>query len=223
MPCNLLGGDEIMIISALRNLHKTSTSRGREGFTLIELLIVVTIIAVLAAIAVPNFLEAQTRAKVSHDRADMRTLATALEAYRIDENAYPLDWYYLSRSGITPPGIGAIDSLLSLDTITTPIAYLTALPQSAFASFMTEFQSALAPLNTERFDHYFYDGSDAVGFYRVFEYANFPFDVNQVEWFLSSPGPNRVYDSIDTAAYDPTNGTVSEGNLFRSSAHPEGI
>jgi prepilin-type N-terminal cleavage/methylation domain-containing protein len=63
--------------------------RTRLAFTLIELLIVAAIIAILAAIAVPNFLAAQTRAKVSRVRADMRTVATALEAYRTDWAIYP--------------------------------------------------------------------------------------------------------------------------------------
>ncbi|HUT24281.1 MAG TPA: prepilin-type N-terminal cleavage/methylation domain-containing protein, partial [Sumerlaeia bacterium] len=57
------------------------------GFTLIELLIVVAIIAILAAIAVPNFLEAQVRSMVSRVRADLRSLATAQEAYFTDWNS----------------------------------------------------------------------------------------------------------------------------------------
>ena len=61
----------------------------KKAFTLIELLIVVAIIAILAAIAVPNFLEAQMRAKVSRCNADMRTIATGLESYRVDNNSLP--------------------------------------------------------------------------------------------------------------------------------------
>jgi prepilin-type N-terminal cleavage/methylation domain-containing protein len=61
----------------------------KKAFTLIELLIVVAIIAILAAIAVPNFLEAQVRAKVSRCQNDMRALTTGLEAYAVDYNAYP--------------------------------------------------------------------------------------------------------------------------------------
>ena len=55
-----------------------------RAFTLIELLIVMGIIMILAAVAVPNFLDAYTRAKVSRVHSDMRTLATALESYHAD-------------------------------------------------------------------------------------------------------------------------------------------
>ena len=83
----------------------------RQAFTLIELLIVVAIIAILAAIAVPNFLEAQTRSKVSRVKADMRSVATALEAYAVDNNSYPTG------------SLG--DRLSRVHRLSTPIAYMT--------------------------------------------------------------------------------------------------
>ena len=64
----------------------------KKAFTLIELLIVVAIIAILAAIAVPNFLEAQTRAKVSRVQSDLRTLATGIESYTVDNNKPMTCW-----------------------------------------------------------------------------------------------------------------------------------
>lgn len=61
----------------------------KKAFTLIELLIVVAIIGILAAIAVPNFLNAQVRAKVSRAMADQRTLEMAILQYMNDNNDNP--------------------------------------------------------------------------------------------------------------------------------------
>ena len=88
-----------------------------KGFTLIELLIVVAIIAILAAIAVPNFLEAQTRAKISRVRAEQRTLDLALESYKVDNNKYPLNLMCGYQDYVQ---------------LTTPIAYIESIPTDDF-------------------------------------------------------------------------------------------
>ncbi len=63
--------------------------RRNPGFTLIELLIVVAIIGVIAAIAIPNLLNAMDRGKQKRTMADVRSLGTALETYAIDNTLYP--------------------------------------------------------------------------------------------------------------------------------------
>ena len=63
--------------------------RNAKGFTLIELLIVVAIIGIIVAIAIPNLLNAIQRAKQKRTMGDMRSIGTAAEAYSIDYNAYP--------------------------------------------------------------------------------------------------------------------------------------
>lgn len=63
--------------------------RRQKGFTLIELLIVVAIIGIIAAIAIPNLLNAINRGKQKRTMGDIRTIATAVEAYSTDFNFYP--------------------------------------------------------------------------------------------------------------------------------------
>ena len=62
--------------------------RNQKGFTLIELLIVVAIIGIIAAIAIPNLLNAIQRGKQKRTMSDLRTVATANESYSIDNNQY---------------------------------------------------------------------------------------------------------------------------------------
>ena len=213
-----------------------------KGFTLIELLIVVAIIAILAAIAVPNFLEAQVRSKVSRAKADMRTLATGLEAYRVDNNAYikgnffGLGVYYQPAAGGVPQEEGRILSRLS-----SPIAYVTSglLPDPFFSKQRTgtinETNGSISgPFELPA------DQAEAAKYYKY--YAGDPtsgqfgalatWDRTDTKaaywWILNSPGPDSIYpnmsgllrgdtteEAISNHVYDPTNGTISFGSIFR--------
>ncbi len=62
----------------------------QKGFTLIELLIVVAIIGIIAAIAIPNLLNAIDRGKQKRTMADLRSVGTAVEQYAIDNDVYPV-------------------------------------------------------------------------------------------------------------------------------------
>lgn len=75
--------------------------RNSKGFTLIELLIVVAIIGIIVAIAIPNLLNAIQRAKQRRSMGDIRTTATAIEAYAVDLNRYPPAAGYTIPTGVT--------------------------------------------------------------------------------------------------------------------------
>jgi type IV pilus assembly protein PilA len=68
--------------------------RSRKGFTLIELLIVVAIIGILAAIAIPQFSSYRAKAYNAASTADLKNMKTGMEAYMADQQEYPADVIY---------------------------------------------------------------------------------------------------------------------------------
>lgn len=194
----------------------TNGNTAPRGFTLIELLIVVAIIAILAAIAVPNFLEAQTRARTSRAKADMRALATAIESYYVDWGVAPVP---ADEAGVTiPPQTASVEGFETFTpvSLTTPVAFMTNLPEDPF--FRSEGEISLFHLATR---DYFRDteGDDT-------EYAEFLETVTGApqrssDYYIMSHGPDADHDSPDLlenpdgpALYDPTNGTISSGDII---------
>ncbi|MFH1743415.1 MAG: prepilin-type N-terminal cleavage/methylation domain-containing protein [bacterium] len=115
--------------------------RQSTGFTLIELLIVVAIIGILAAIAVPNFLSAQTRAKIARVEAEHREITTALEAFFVDNSSYPpLTNLDRTVSRLCKESTDICCARIEIGRganarriyLTTPIAYMTSLPFDPF-------------------------------------------------------------------------------------------
>lgn len=68
---------------------KPMMKRLRRGFTLLELMIVVAIIGILAAVAIPNYIDATDEAKAARIQADLATIGAAVEIYRVKTGKYP--------------------------------------------------------------------------------------------------------------------------------------
>ena len=226
----------------------------KRGFTLIELLIVVAIIAILAAIAVPNFLEAQTRAKVARVQSDLRAIATGVEFYRTDHNNYPDGTD--SPSGydpeivnfLTPYGLSnkyygfrvrTATGVVGRDFagITTPIAYMTSIPNDPFVKGCGNWTYCYRPTKKTKNGYVLTSvgpDSDPIGLNqdgRGNTNTQNPFstaidqklgDVSEsaVISFLEGTNTNftdygntRKY--LSQLSYDATNGTLSDGDVLR--------
>ncbi len=166
----------------------------KKGFTLIELLIVVAIIGILAAIAVPNFLNAMLRAKVSRASSELKSLAQAYTMYRMDNNAFT-------------PHIDGDPAQHRF--VTTPIAYFSSSVVDVFADPNGEHGKHISwPWQCCTQGQYHAEPA----FFAFNANSNSPVRSNRnFAYFIISYGPDGLFDG---ETYDPTNGFLSTGNMI---------
>ncbi len=195
-------------------------NRNIRGFTLIELLIVVAIIGILAAIAVPNFLNAQLRARIARTNADLKALSSAIDAYYIDNNSHPNN-----RSHLT----------VNLKGLTTPVSYISSV---GFKDIFKAKQGNTGN-NVESYLYYNYHfmSNPPSGWGTWMINVNRS-DLSTKGYCLSSWGPDRLQNAIEWVyinskdnnealgrqrMYNATNGLISSGDIGRWGGNVSGV
>lgn len=217
------------------------TNHRRSGFTLIEVLIAVAIIAILIALAVPKFVEAQVRSRVVKVKEAQRNLHIALEGYFVDHSAYPPN-NMAGASSVPGTGVGSLQALILLST---PIAYI---PSSIIED---PFGGECGSSGDQKPYITYFNGLDSKNkdVYRAIHAADYSkTEFGRAYFFtrgfwLTSAGPDRIRriheiavanhsdcsnvqnsDFVDwvkelwptdSISYDPSNGTISGGDIHR--------
>jgi len=186
----------------------------KESFTLVELLIVIAIIVIITAIAVPNLISANIKAKVKGIKSEMGSIAIALEDYRIDKGDYPIEpgsW----QSGYDPDVIAQLNKafdrhsraiglgkLVFPEGASDPV-YLYRIPGDPFNDGGEEEWNGTSGAHNNHYSYFTSEGK---------------------YWALVSYGPDKdldvtTYSEAKAAAdngtdlYNPDNGITSSGDI----------
>lgn len=203
LTCGLTGIPAIVLgLMAQGDIRRSGGRLGGGGTALmgiimgaISLVTLVPSFCTMLAIALPNFFEAQTRAKVARTGAELRTMQFAIEVYRVDTGTYPA----------------------RIDQVTTPVAYIARIPVDIFVGGAERYGAppplGYAPCNMEvRNGRTEYHGYIVLG--------NGPDCEPTIDPTRDlPPGKQLKADEVRTILlpkiYDPTNGTNSAGDIVR--------
>jgi len=190
-----------------------------KGFTLIELLVVITIIGILAAIALPNYIKAKDKAKEAEVKANCHTIQIALERYMTDNNEYPqyllggdidgwLNWH-TKFDGVNPLGMSH-SRMSSNERVQDPMIeydYITSYPMNPFVG---DGQIIIRQTNVDGTDNQG-DGDPRFG-YKGNTMGQGLDDMNMFRGAVH-PGPFfwseiETRRTLDRGAWPPSNSTV---------------
>ncbi len=221
--------------------HSTFIKSRFRGFTLIELLIVIAIILILIAIALPNFLEAQIRARLTSARGCLHTYRTANEAYFSDfgihapdvdggerESSTNFPWinlWQLNR-GVSCGNLGELCTFIML---TTPIKYINDLCYDPFLEQRND-PNVGKSYSLPEYTTYLSGGrlrkewgnTFGLRYMILSRGADLDSDANDYEEIWRHLGPHRHHGTLYPVIYSPTNGTKSDGDLVVTNRGHEG-
>ena len=174
----------------------------KSGFTLIELLIVVAIIGILAAIAVPNFLNAQIRAKIAKAESNLKTFTTAVEMYRMDNGANFPHTHTANQNKY----------------LTTPVSYVGSIPSDPFQeSQYKQNMEVLYSFGQFHRDPFWENGQQILDYND--RHRQSPDNIARAKtgkpdsYECWSVGPNHILDLPVFLYYQASNGLTSIGDI----------
>lgn len=225
---------------AMTDSNNRNPCKGNLGFSAIELLICIALVAMLAAIAVPNYMQADTSSKIAQAKQDLNSLKIGLEVYETDLGAYPWQNHPPVCLGTSP----YTTKRATLERLTTPVSYLGENtpfydPFVADGYYEGATLSTWTPLSDPGSQNcYFYNARNLIDTSTWGQTQEH--DVDPYWYFLESAGPDlsrhETYQALNAMAtdtalnrarlsmtiYDPTNGSVSRGSIWDIGGDPQG-
>ena len=184
--------------------------KNKKAFTLIEIMLVVVIIGILAAIAVPNFLNARMRATVTRTYGDLKALHKAMEMYRIDNNGYVPDY----DSGAVPGVSISMNEVLTYAKLTSPVSYMASIPLDPY--FLQTTTKSLHPKSVAYFQY--------AGPHSGRQDPRDAWRPSGTLYTMTSLGPDKIdqsawsypHPTAYTVSYNMSNGLQSKGDIYMS-------
>lgn len=200
-------------------LSKTAQKKTPKASRLLGWMIIIAILMIIAAFVIPDFMEPVHRPKTANVRTDLRSISTALEAYYVDDNRYPLSFSDISRNLFarfgadspmsSQPTFGLLSS--GYANLTSPVPFMDRVPYDPFA-----------PARLRHAPFCYYTDPAGKGWILWSAGPDMKYDLTSrnIGGIYNPANPNMVSDpALLSLTFDPTNGSTSHGDIWRISGN----